>query len=219
MTALEKQDVLKSKKKSNISPQELNSNQKFIIGIDEAGRGPLAGPVVASAVSLKSHDFLNQIGDSKKISPHAREKAFIEIYEKAYVGIGIINEAVIDQVNILQATYLAMNNAVRALLETIPTDLRGRLSRENVIMRIDGNSFKSQHPFPYETIVKGDQTDMSISCASIIAKVMRDRILKTYDKVFPQYGFKRHKGYPTKAHKEVLHQIGPCLIHRRSFQY
>jgi len=183
-----------------------------VIGVDEAGRGPLAGPVVACAVSLVKNDFKNRIADSKVISPKQREEAFHEIMGNAHVGIGIMAESVIDQVNILEATFLAMRNAI--------VDLIGRLPQgEKICLFIDGNRFKSDLPYKYKTITNGDARVLSIACASIIAKVTRDRILLQYDTLYPEYGFKNHKGYPTKEHKAALRAHGYSPIHRRSFKY
>ena len=193
---------------------------RLILGIDEAGRGPLAGPVVASAILLKSRRFQNKITDSKKMSAQQRQKAYHEILEKAYVGVGIMSESVIDTVNILEATFLAMNNAVRELVTSLPhTFLKDGHPQEKTCLLVDGPHFKTDLPYSYRTIVKGDQLSLSIACASIVAKVMRDRILNIYDRVFPQYGFKRHKGYPTPQHKEAIQQFGPSFIHRKTFRY
>ena len=187
----------------------------LILGVDEAGRGPLAGPVVAAAVALKTHQFSTRIADSKKLTPQERERAFHEIHKNAYVGVGIISEAVIDTINILNATYLAMNNAIENLIDHVPQKHRD----EKVCLLIDGHRFYSQLPYTYETIVNGDDLVFSIGCASIIAKVTRDRILDTYDKIFPQYGFRQHKGYPTVQHKLAIKEFGLSQIHRRTFQY
>lgn len=190
-----------------------------IIGIDEAGRGPLAGPVVASAVVLKNHSFQTHITDSKRITPLQREKAFQEIYDNAYVGIGIISESVIDEHNILNATFLAMRNAVDDVIAQMPLNMtRDKNFVDQVCLLIDGNRFKTDLPYHYQTIVKGDSLVLSIACASIIAKVIRDRILTIYDKIFPEYGFKKHKGYPTAQHRQIVREIGPSLIHRKSFK-
>lgn len=190
----------------------------IIIGIDEAGRGPLAGPVVAAAVSLKQRKFRNKIDDSKKMTACQREKAFVEIFDNAHVGIGIINEAAIDTVNILQATYRAMERAVVHLISRLPKSKTAAKNFSNSIcLLIDGNSFRSDLPYAYRTIVKGDGLSLSIACASIIAKVTRDRILNTYDRIFPDYGFKQHKGYPTLAHRLAISKYGVSPIHRKSF--
>ncbi|MDO8581218.1 MAG: ribonuclease HII [Candidatus Omnitrophota bacterium] len=198
--------------------QAHHNGYQLIIGVDEAGRGPLAGPVVASAVALKQHRFTNLIKDSKKITEHQRVNAFYEIHEKAYVGVGIISESVIDEVNILQATFLAMATAVRHLVLQYEKEQQiSPLIDHHVMLLIDGPHFKSDLPYSFKTIVKGDDLSMSIACASIIAKVTRDRILKIYDQVFPQYGFKDHKGYATTRHRQAIRDFGLSMIHRRSF--
>lgn len=190
----------------------------LLIGVDEAGRGPLAGPVVASAVAVKDYDFQSKIGDSKKLSPRQREQAFVEIFEKAYVGVGIINSAVIDEANILEATYMAMTNAVYQLIASLPDSINQQdYLRSKMCLLIDGNRFKSDLDYPFKTIIKGDSKAFSIACASIVAKVSRDRILKTYDQIFPEYGFSQHKGYPTAKHKAAIREHGPSIIHRKTF--
>ena len=192
---------------------------KWIIGIDEAGRGPLAGPVVASAVLLRSTSFENKINDSKKMTERQRERAFFEIFENAYVGIGMMSEAVIDSANILQATFLAMASAVRQLVVSLPKDVSGSKGFEHqVILLVDGPHFKSDLPYRFRPIIDGDAHSLSIACASVVAKVYRDRILKTYDSVYPQYGFKTHKGYPTASHRKAILENGLSPIHRRTFQ-
>ncbi len=196
-------------------------NNKFdiVIGIDEAGRGPLAGPVVASAVLLKINSFNSIVRDSKKISARQRDKAFCEIWDNAHIGIGIINETIIDQVNILEATFLAMNRAVEQLINNLPVDIKSQKDFcSRVCLLVDGNRYKTYLPYSYRTIVDGDVSILPISCASIIAKVTRDRILTIYDQIFPAYGFKKHKGYPTKKHKEAILKHGLSLIHRKSFK-
>lgn len=192
---------------------------RIIIGVDEAGRGPLAGPVVASAVFLKKNNFRNKIRDSKQLTPLQREKAFLEIFEKAYIGIGIINESVIDAINILQATHQAMSIAVTRLIAQLPYSRRTHKNfHRKVCVLVDGRSFQTNLPYAFKTIIKGDEKSLSIASASIIAKVARDRIIHMYDKVFPQYGFCRHKGYPTKAHRLAIREHGPSLIHRKTFK-
>ncbi len=191
----------------------------LVIGVDEAGRGPLAGPVVAAAVALKGDQFNSTIQDSKKISPKQREEAFNEIYENAYVGVGIISETVIDRGNILDATFLAMTNAVENLIGHFSADVgRDGSFYHDIFLLIDGNLFRTELPYTYRTIVRGDQSILSIACASIVAKVTRDRILNVYDQIFPEYGFKQHKGYPTLQHKQAIEAHGLSLIHRRTFK-
>lgn len=185
----------------------------LIIGVDEAGRGPLAGPVVACAVALKDFRFKNRIDDSKKLTYRAREKAFPEIIQKSVYGVGIVSEKIIDNVNIQVATRMAMEEAV--------VSVTGKLklySRRRIHVIVDGN-MALNISFPCTAIIKGDSKSKSIASASILAKVIRDRIMAAYDKIYPQYGFIKHKGYPTKEHRAVLKRLGPCLIHRSSFCY
>lgn len=208
--------------KSKLFKYENKAKKHFrlIIGLDEAGRGPLAGPVVAAGVALKSFQFHNKICDSKTISAKKREQAFHEILEKAYVGVGIISEEIIDSINILEATYLAMTNAVRHLVSKLPESLATQKNFDKTTyLLVDGNRFKTDLPYPYQTIIRGDSLSLSIACASIVAKVIRDRILTVYDQVFPEYGFDQHKGYPTVRHKQAIQQHGLSLIHRRTFHY
>jgi len=183
----------------------------LIIGIDEAGRGPLAGPVVASAVWLKTFSFENRIDDSKKLSHSQRESAFLEIIIKSVFGIGVINEKVIDRVNILVATQMAMERAVEELFSKITPP-----QTKQIQLLVDG-PVKLNLSLPIANIIRGDAKSKSIAAASIIAKVTRDRIMNLYDKVFPQYGFNRHKGYPTEAHRVALKEFGSSIIHRQSF--
>lgn len=185
----------------------------LIIGIDEAGRGPLAGPVVAAAVYVSDFSFSCRIDDSKTLTAAQREKAFDEIVSKCDFGIGLMTEVAIDEHNILQATFMAMKAAVVDLSAQIS------LADHKVCLLVDGNQFASDLPYACRTIVGGDSQSFSIACASILAKVTRDRLLVEYDKVFPQYGFARHKGYPTKAHKQAIAEHGLSPIHRRTFRH
>lgn len=182
-----------------------NSGYQLIAGVDEAGRGPLAGPVVAAAVILKTFRFKERVDDSKKLSAKKREKAFSEIVKKSIFGIGIVDEKTIDKINIYQATKMAMQEAI-SKLETTP---------DYVI--VDGK-MKLITKCPIRCIPKGDSKSLSIAAASIIAKVTRDRIMLKYDNVYPQYGFARHKGYGTRSHMAALKKHGPSHIHRRSFR-
>ncbi len=202
----------------NYEVQARKKGFRFVIGIDEAGRGPLAGPVVASAVFIKQKRFSCKIRDSKKLTASQREEAYLEIFDRAYVGIGIVNETTIDSLNILNATYGAMSLSVRHLTSQM-FDLREKNDFEKgICLLIDGNSFKSSLPYHFQTIIKGDDLCFSIACASIIAKVTRDRILTCYDRIFPQYGFCQHKGYATKAHQLAIKEHGLSCVHRKSFQ-
>ena len=198
--------------------QAVQHGLRFILGVDEVGRGPLAGPVVAAAVCLRQFDFECPINDSKKMSPKARETAFHAIFEKAYVGIGMISETAIDQINILNASHMAMEMAVKELIRRMPPALSAANDfNRQVLLLVDGNIFRTALTYPYQTIVGGDGKSLSIACASIIAKVYRDHLLNAYDKIYPQYGFAQHKGYPTQAHRQAIKKHGPCAIHRRSF--
>jgi ribonuclease HII len=183
----------------------------LIIGVDEAGRGPLAGPVVAAAVALKTTRFKNRIDDSKKLSPLLRDKAFPEIMEKSYFGLGVVGEKTIDRVNILVASRLAMEKAVRSLIAKTPS-----LRKRRVHIIVDGN-MAINTKFFCTPIIKGDGRSKSIAAASILAKVTRDKLMNSYDRVYPQYGFLKHKGYPTKEHRLIIRKIGICKIHRKSF--
>ncbi len=186
----------------------------IIIGVDEAGRGPLAGPVVAAAVVLKTFRFKNRIDDSKKLTPLSRQKAFLEIIDKSISGIGIVSERIIDRINILEASRLAMKRSIAALADKFI--FLNHASRLMAHVIVDGN-MALDIPFIYTKIIKGDSKSKSIACASILAKVARDRVMNLYDGFYPQYGFKKHKGYPTKEHRLALERFGPSLIHRKSF--
>lgn len=177
-----------------------------ICGVDEAGRGPLAGPVCAAAVILPEDTVIEGLDDSKKLSEKKRERLYDEITEKAVaycVAYGTLEE--IESVNILEATFLAMNRAIDGL----------KVKPDFAI--IDGNRVPKGIKIPCATLVKGDSKSMSVAAASVLAKVTRDRLMLTYDEKYPQYNFKKHKGYGTKEHTELLKQYGPSPIHRLSF--
>jgi ribonuclease HII len=191
----------------------------LIMGVDEAGRGPLAGPVVAAAVILKKCRFKNRIADSKKLTPLQRHRACIEIIHNSIFGLGVINEGVIDRLNILEAARLAMENAALNLLSKLrhAPDCR-HLTKKAIIILVDGNQRLNLN-YPCINIVKGDAKSRTIAAASILAKVTRDRIMLLYDRLYPQYGFLRHKGYPTRFHRNTLKQFGSSAIHRKTFSY
>jgi len=175
-----------------------------VAGIDEAGRGPLAGPVVAASIVLKTTSFIHRIDDSKLLTPRARLRAYQEILKKAWVGVGIVGEKRIDRINIYNATAEAMEKSLLDL--GIKTDyllIDGRIR-----LKVSCNKVN---------IIKGDARSLSIACASIIAKVTRDEIMCKYHRKFPDYGFLRNKGYGTKEHLRSLENIGPSPIHRKSF--
>lgn len=179
-----------------------------IIGVDEAGRGPLAGEVVASAVILHTYsEKLDMINDSKKISEKKREELFEVIKEHFYVGIGIATVEEIDSLNILNATFLAMRRAIENL----------NVENKEYLVLVDGNFKIREYNYLQEPIIKGDATSLSIAAASIIAKVTRDKMMVEIAKNYPEYHFEKHKGYGTKLHKEALLKYGVSDIHRKTF--
>lgn len=181
----------------------------WICGVDEAGRGPLVGSVVAGAVVLDPNQPIIGLRDSKKLSPARREKLYAEIMQKARAwGVGQASPSEIDTLNILQATMLAMRRAIEALSE--------RLGEWPSKALIDGNHCPIL-PIASEAIIKGDAKEPAISAASIIAKVTRDQQMQVLHAQYPQYGFNQHMGYPTEAHMQALKQYGPCEEHRRTF--
>ena len=184
---------------------------KRVACLDEAGRGPLAGPVVAAAVLILNtkYQILNtKIRDSKKLSWKKREKLYKLITKSPFIewGIGRVSKKVIDKINILEATKLAMKRAIK------------RFKRKPDFLILDGN-FKINLPIPQKSIIKADEKVFSCAAASILAKVWRDRLMLRYHKKYPRYGFDKHKGYPTKYHFKMLKKYGPCVIHRKSFKY
>ena len=180
-------------------------NVGVICGVDEAGRGPLAGPVCAAAVILPQGEIIPGLNDSKKLSDKRRRELFPIIKEEAIAyGIGLADSKEIDQINILQATFLAMERAIATL--NVKPD----------VALIDGNR-KKEFGAPVETVVHGDSLSASIAAASVLAKVTRDDIMLEMAKKYPQYGFEIHKGYGTKAHYAALSEYGPCAIHRMTF--
>lgn len=179
---------------------------RYIAGIDEAGRGPLAGPVVIGVVIMKEESFIEGINDSKKISEKKREKLYDEITQEAVSwGIGIVDEKRIDEINILNATKEALTEAISKL------EIKPELILVDALEKINTLSI------PYISVIKGDAKIYSISAASIIAKVTRDRIMKQYDKIYPNYGFAKHKGYGTSEHINAIKEFGLCPIHRKTF--
>jgi ribonuclease HII len=191
---------------------------KRIAGIDEAGRGPLAGPVVAAAVLIKPIRKIRLklvnirgVKDSKKLSPKKREKLYKIIVKSPFIewGTGRVSEKVIDRINILEATKLAMERAVK--------NLEKKIKKNPDYLILDG-IIKINSIIPQRSVIRGDNSVFSCAAASIIAKVTRDRIMQRYDKKHPQYGFLKHKGYGTKLHCKMLKKYGPCKIHRKSFR-
>jgi len=183
-----------------------NSGINFVAGVDEAGRGPLAGPVVAAAVIFQPGIEIDGVNDSKQLSEKERERLFDQIQEHSLsIGVGMADHCVIDETNILNATFRSMHEAIC------------KLKYEPEHLLIDGPHFPGAN-IPFTKIVDGDSKCFSIAAASIIAKVTRDRLMVEFDKRYPQYGFAKHKGYGTKVHLEAIRKHGPCAIHRRSFR-
>ena len=177
-----------------------------VCGVDEAGRGPLAGPVCAAAVILDPDTEISGINDSKKLSEKKREALFDVITEKAVAyGIAFATVEEIEEHNILNATYLAMNRAIE------------QLENKADFALVDGNRVPVGITIDCQTVVKGDAKSMSVAAASILAKVTRDRLLLEYDEKFPQYNFAKHKGYGTAEHMDAIRKFGPCEVHRPSF--
>ncbi len=176
---------------------------EFLAGVDEVGRGPLAGPVVTACCIMPLDEMVDKINDSKKLSEKRREQLYEKITEISKWSVSIISPEIIDKINILEATKMAMRECVI----TMP--------KEPGLVLID--AVKLDLPVPTKAIIKGDATSYNIASASIIAKVTRDRLMLEYDKQYPQYGFASHKGYGTKAHIDAIKKYGPCPIHRRSF--
>lgn len=189
-----------------IDKQYYDMNMKYVCGIDEAGRGPLAGPVVVASVIMKPDSMIEGVNDSKKISEKKREKLYELITEEAVsYGVGIITQEEIDDINILQATKKGLTVALNSM------DIKPDMILVDALKGIDTLGI------PYLSIIKGDATSYSIAAASIIAKVTRDRIMREWDKVYPEYGFISHKGYGTAKHIEAIKKYGLCPLHRRSF--
>ena len=203
-------ETARLKKLTAYEERARSQGYKSIAGVDEAGRGPLAGPVVAAACILPENFYLPGINDSKKLTAEERERLYQMIKENPEIlsGVGIVEALIIDQINILQATFQAM---VAAVLQ---------LQQKPDYILIDGNQIPKslQLELPCEAIVKGDSLSQSIMAAGILAKVTRDKIMLEHHKTWPDYGFKDHKGYGTEKHLEKLRELGPCPLHRKSYE-
>lgn len=200
---------IETERLTNLKKEEnklYEKNIKLICGIDEAGRGPLAGPVVVGAVILPKNSFIEGVNDSKKVSEKKREKLYEEIVKEAIdYSVGIIDQKTIDEINILNATKLGVKLA-----------LEGLKQKPEIIM-VDALNNIDTLGIPYISVIKGDAKNYCIAAASIIAKVTRDRIMREWDEVYPAYGFAKHKGYGTAEHIRIIKEIGPCILHRKSF--
>ena len=198
---IERLNVLK-----NIEEDLHKKGFENICGIDEAGRGPLAGPVVVAGVIMPKDSFIEGVNDSKKVSEKKREVLYDKILDEAIsYSVAIIGQDVIDEINILNATKKGVTSVVEGL------DIKPNLIVIDALEHIDTKGI------PYESIIKGDAKCYSIAAASIVAKVTRDRIMRQWDEIYPQYGFAKHKGYGTAAHISAIKEYGLCPIHRRSF--
>ena len=203
MKEKEEQRLIELKKIEN---EIYNTGVQTICGIDEAGRGPLAGPVVVAAVIMPKDSFIEGVNDSKKVSEKKREALYEQITNEAIAwGVGIIDQKEIDEINILNATKKGLTTAIKEL----------KVKPDRII--VDALDKIDTLGIPYTPIIKGDAKCYSIAAASIIAKVTRDRIMRQWDEIYPMYGFEKHKGYGTAMHMQAIREYGLCPIHRRSF--
>ncbi len=202
---------------TNLKKEEIEfykKGVKLIAGIDEAGRGPLAGPVVVACCIMPKNSMIEGINDSKKIAEKKREKLYeLIINEAISYGIGIINQTEIDEINILQATKKGLTIAIKEAEENLT---KKGLQKPEVIL-VDALTKIDTDGIPYKSIIHGDAISYSIACASIIAKVTRDRIMRQWNQVYPEYGFEAHKGYGTAKHIKAIKEYGPCPLHRKTF--
>ncbi|MCL4515959.1 MAG: ribonuclease HII [Firmicutes bacterium] len=196
------------KEKLALERARFEEGHRLICGVDEAGRGPLAGPVVAAAVILPFNqgELVAGVDDSKKLTPARREELNRLICQKHEFGIGVVSAEIIDRINILQATFLAMRKAL------------SRLKTGPDIVLVDGNHAIPGCGFKQQAVVDGDALSYTVAAASIVAKVFRDRLMEKYDLLYPEYGFARHKGYGTPEHLAALARCGPCSLHRYSYR-
>ena len=203
---MKEKEELRLKELKQIEEELYNSGVNLICGIDEAGRGPLAGPVVVAAAIMPRDSMIEGVNDSKKVSEKKREKLYDLITDEAIAyGVGIIDQKEIDRINILNATKEGLTMAVK------------ELNPKPDLIIVDALSKIDTEGIPYKSIIKGDAKCYSIACASIIAKVTRDRIMRQWDEVYPQYGFIKHKGYGTAAHISAIKEYGLCPLHRLLF--
>lgn len=198
---------------NNLKKFELNlynEGYKFICGIDEAGRGPLAGPVSVGAVVMKPDSKLEWVNDSKKVTEKRREILYDRIIEDSLAwSVQLIDQKEIDEINILEATKKGLHLALE--------DIINQLKQKPEIILVDALREIDTFNIPYQSIIKGDATCYAISCASILAKVTRDRVMKEWDEIYPMYGFEKNKGYGTAAHIQAIKEFGPCPLHRKTF--
>ena len=192
-------------------------NIKYIAGIDEAGRGPLAGPVVVACCLMPKNSMIEGVNDSKKVSEKKREKLYDLITQEAIsYGVGIIGQKEIDEINILQATKKGLTIAIKEMEKKLAENPELGVNKPDAIL-VDALTKIDTDGIPYKSIIHGDAISYSIACSSIIAKVTRDRIMRQWDKVYPEYGFAKHKGYGTAEHIQAIKKYGLCPLHRISF--
>ena len=210
---LERLQQLKKVEEELYTQKEL----KDIAGIDEAGRGPLAGPVVVACCIMPRDSMIEGVNDSKKIEEKKREKLYELITKEAIgYGIGVISQTEIDEINILQATKKGLTEAIKNLEENLKKKPELEMTKPDAIL-VDALTKIDTDGIPYKSIIHGDAISYSIACASIIAKVTRDKMMREWDEIYPQYGFAKHKGYGTAMHIKAIQEYGLCPLHRRSF--
>ena len=206
METIKEKEIERLTNLKSMEKEIYNKGFEYICGIDEAGRGPLAGPVVVAGVIMPKDSMIEGVNDSKKISEKKREKLYDIILEEAIsYSVAIIGQDIIDEINILNTTKQGVTTVVEEL------DVKPNLILVDALTHINTKGI------PYDSIIKGDAKCYNIAVASIIAKVTRDRIMREWDEIYPQYGFSNHKGYGTAKHIEALKQYGPCSIHRKTF--
>lgn len=209
-------ELLRLQEIQKIERELYQKGVKSICGIDEAGRGPLAGPVVVASVIMPEGSMIEGVNDSKKVSEKKREKLYEQIIGKAVAyGVGIIDQNEIDRINILNATKEGLTLCIKELEKDLKEKNRG-IEKPEIIL-VDALTKIDTDHIPYQSIIKGDAKSYSIAAASIIAKVTRDRIMRQWDEVYPEYGFAKHKGYGTAMHISAIKQYGICPLHRKTF--
>lgn len=209
-------ELLRLQEIQKIERELYQKGVKSICGIDEAGRGPLAGPVVVASVIMPEGSMIEGVNDSKKVSEKKREKLYEQIIEEAVAyGVGIIDQNEIDRINILNATKEGLTLCIKELEKELKEKNRG-IEKPEIIL-VDALTKIDTDHIPYQSIIKGDAKSYSIAAASIIAKVTRDRIMRQWDEVYPEYGFAKHKGYGTAMHISAIKQYGICPLHRKTF--
>ena len=209
-------ELLRLQEIQKIERELYQKGVKSICGIDEAGRGPLAGPVVVASVIMPEDSMIEGVNDSKKVSEKKREKLYEQIIEEAVAyGVGIIDQNEIDRINILNATKEGLTLCIKELEKDLKAKNRG-IEKPEIIL-VDALTKIDTDHIPYQSIIKGDAKSYSIAAASIIAKVTRDRIMRQWDEVYPEYGFAKHKGYGTAMHISAIKQYGICPLHRKTF--